>query len=194
MTHMNYSSSIQNCKSFCVRVFRWFHQRMTLSACHKNRTKRHCMWNGNKIPPSISITIFSTNKQFTHVYLWSYLVSEESESSEKEWLIAVSALSSITVGLCLAYCIFLYVRRRGLKSRREAELTEQAENTTYQELDVTRMNAAENYQSLNISEPEQSGSTYQALDLSKMNTVEENYQSLIANEEQPGTSGMSGKM
>lgn len=93
--------------------------------------------------------------------------------------VVVSLFSGIIIGLCFSGCIFFYIRRRGLlNNKSEAQLTEQAENEAYQELDVTKLSTDENYQSLNPNE-----TTYQELNLSEMSNAEENYQSLVVNAE-----------
>lgn len=109
-----------------------------------------------------------------------FSISEKSKCSKCEWfIIVVSLLSGIFIGVCLSCGIFPYFRRRSSTKRKsERKSTEQVENSTYQELDLTKINTKEDYQSLKKAKSQLSDSTYETLDLSKMNTPEENYQSL----------------
>ena len=99
-------------------------------------------------------------------------------------------MSGIIIGILLSY-IVCCSRRRWLRNRKPeqnpaAQTTEA--DTTYQALDLTKMNTEDNYQSLRNTKPQSNpepqrtevDTTYQALDLSKMNT-EDNYQSLRVN-------------
>ena len=96
-------------------------------------------------------------------------------------------MSGIIIVIFLSYIVWCS-RRRWLRNRKpeqnpEAQTTEA--DTTYQALDLTKMNTEDNYQSLRNTksqsnpEPQRTevDTTYQALDLSKMNS-EDNYQSL----------------
>ena len=92
-------------------------------------------------------------------------------------------MSGIIIVILLSYIVWCS-RRRWLRNRKpeqnpQAQTTEA--DTTYQALDLTKMNTEDNYQSLRKtkpqSNPEPVDTTYQALDLSKMNS-EDNYQSL----------------
>ena len=95
----------------------------------------------------------------------------------------VSVVSGIFIGLFLAY-ILLCVRRRWFrnrKSKRNPEPQKSEADTTYQELDLTKMNTEENYQSLRVNAASNDvanddDSTY--TELNKTRDVENNYQSL----------------
>jgi hypothetical protein len=110
--------------------------------------------------------------------------SSNDASSGIEWyIIAVISVSGIIIVILLSYIVWCS-RRRWLRNRKpeqnpQAQTTEA--DTTYQALDLTKMNTEDNYQSLRKtkpqSNPEPVDTTYQALDLSKMNS-EDNYQSL----------------
>ena len=96
----------------------------------------------------------------------------------------VSIVSGIIIGLFVAY-ILLCARRRWLVKNRKPEQNAKPQptevDTTYQELDLTRMNAEDNYQSLRVNAASNvagndDDSTY--TELSKTRDVENNYQSL----------------
>ena len=101
----------------------------------------------------------------------------------KEWYIVVVALvAGIVIGLFLAY-ILLCSPRRWFRNRtqRHVEPGTTEVDTTYQELDLTKMNKEDDYESLrvnaanNVAENE-NDSTY--TELNKIRDVENNYQSL----------------
>ena len=76
---------------------------------------------------------------------------------------------------------------RNRKRERNSELQTNMIDSPYQELDLTRKNTEDNYQSLRFKTPQSNfkpettkvDTTYQQLDLSNMNT-EDNYQSLMS--------------
>ncbi len=97
----------------------------------------------------------------------------------------VSSVSGVIIGLFLA-CILLCLCRRRFNNRkperkpvrnntRESETTQV--DTTYQELDLSKMNKEDNYQSLRVNAASNDDdSTY--TELKKTSDVEDNYQSL----------------
>ena len=92
----------------------------------------------------------------------------------------VSLVCGIITGLFLAY-IFVCSRRRWFNSRKpeqnpEPQLNE-VDTTTYQELDYSKMNKEDNYQSLRVNAASNDAdATY--TELNKTRDVEDNYQSL----------------
>ena len=113
--------------------------------------------------------------------------SNDARSGIEWYIVAVILVFGIIIVIFLLY-IGWCSRRRWLKSRkpeRNPEPQATVPDTSYQALDLTKMNTEDNYQSLRNTKPQSSpepqrtevDTTYQALDLSKMNT-EDNYQSL----------------
>ena len=109
---------------------------------------------------------------------------EECNCSGTEWYIVVVALvSGIIIGLFLEY-ILLYVRRRWFRNKKP-ELNSGPQttevDTTYQELDLTKMNTEDNYQSLRVNAASNTAnddeSTYTELNKGDRDG-ENNYQSL----------------
>ncbi len=110
------------------------------------------------------------------------------ENSETKWyIVGVSLVSGIIIGLFLAYIIWCSRRRwfRNKKSERYSEPKTSEVDTTYQELDFSKMNKEDNYQSLIVNavnnddandDGNDDDSTYTKL--SKTRDVENNYQSL----------------
>ena len=102
----------------------------------------------------------------------------------KDWYIVVVLLvAGIIIGLFLAYILFCSCRRwfRNRKSERHVEPGTTEVDTTYQELDLTKMNKEDDYESLrvnaasNVAENDED-CTY--TELNKTRDVENNYQSL----------------
>ena len=109
--------------------------------------------------------------------------SKETNRSGTEWyIVVVSLVSGIIIGICLSYIVSC--SRRKFKNRNphlnpEPKTTEV--DTTYQELDLTKMNKEDNYQSLRVNAASNDArndddSTY--TELNKTRDVENNYQSL----------------
>lgn len=115
--------------------------------------------------------------------------NSKSDETAAVWHIVVSFISGVVV------CIFIFfiVRRSRLLKRRRDAKPQKTDDSIYQELDLTKMNAEDNYQSLtgkaarinkvvdedyeNIDLATENHHHYQDLDLTKMNK-EDNYQSL----------------
>ena len=109
-------------------------------------------------------------------------------SSETELRIIVGILSSV-IFIGIIFHIIWWIYRRWFKNRKakrnhESQTTDL--HTTYQELDLSKMNIEDNYQSLINRNPQLNNivpqtteieTTYEDLDVTKMNT-EDNYQSL----------------
>ncbi|CAB4042403.1 Hypothetical predicted protein, partial [Paramuricea clavata] len=69
------------------------------------------------------------------------------------WHIVVSLMSGVIIGLFLAY-IVLSAHRRWFRNRKPQKYCEPQEtevDTTYQELDLSKMNTEDNYQSLRVN-------------------------------------------
>ena len=111
--------------------------------------------------------------------------SEECNCSGTEWhIVMVSVVSGIIIGLFIAY-ILLCVRRRFFRNRKPKRNPEQQTtevDTTYQELDLSKMNTEDNYQSLRVNSASNDAlndddSTYTELNKGARDD-ENNYQSL----------------
>ncbi|CAB4037301.1 hemicentin-1-like isoform X1 [Paramuricea clavata] len=135
---------------------------------------------------SLSVAVTqTTNSPTTKNFGTGKAASKECNLGGTEWyIVVVSVVSGIIIGILLSN-IFLCSCRK-FRSRRPQSNPEPQENevdTTYQELDLSKMNAEDNYQSLRNRGPQstpepkttEADTTYQELDLSKMNT-EDNYQ------------------
>ena len=105
--------------------------------------------------------------------------------SGTEWhIIVVTLVSGIIVGVLLTYLVQCSRRRwfRKRKPKRNPDEHPTEPDSTYQELDLTKMNQEDNYQSLrgnvarinNVTNDDESTYT----ELSKTRDVEDNYQSL----------------
>ena len=91
----------------------------------------------------------------------------------------VALVSGIIIGLFLAYILFCVRRRwfRKGKPEQKSESQRTEDDSTYQELDVTKMSKEDNYQSLRVNAVNKGDdSTY--TELSKARDEESNYQSL----------------
>ena len=132
---------------------------------------------------AIGINCVQLLKFFVQLFNF-HIISGESNYSGTEWyIIVVPVVSGIFIGLFLV-CIVLCVRRRWFRNRkleRNPEPQKTEADTTYQELDLTKMNTEENYQSLRVNAASNDvanddDSTY--TELNKTRDVENNYQSL----------------
>ena len=92
-------------------------------------------------------------------------------------------MSGIIIGILLSYIVWRYhhcwFKNKTVERNPETQTTEV--DTTYQELDLTKMNKEDNYQSLKVNATSndaanQDDSTY--TQLTKTRDVENNYQSL----------------
>ncbi|CAB4030718.1 Hypothetical predicted protein, partial [Paramuricea clavata] len=110
-------------------------------------------------------------------------LNSESSGTVVVWHIVIALVSGIIIGILVSYIVWCSCRR-WLKNRRpqsnpETQKTEV--NTIYQELDLSKMNKEENYQSLRVNAasydvPTDDDSTY--TELSKTRDEENKYQSL----------------
>ena len=110
-------------------------------------------------------------------------LNSDSSGTVVVWHIVISLVSGIIIGILVCYIVWCSCRR-WLKNRRpqsnpEAQTTEP--DTTYQELNLSKMNTEENYQSLRVNAasydvPTDDDSTY--TELSKSRDEENKYQSL----------------
>ena len=88
----------------------------------------------------------------------------------------VSLLSGIMIGILLSYIVFCFRRKfKSTKTQLDSEPEATQHDPTYQELDLTRMNTEDNYQSLR-GNANDDDSTY--TELNKTRDVENIYQSL----------------
>ena len=111
--------------------------------------------------------------------------SKAENTKTKWWQIIVPILASVFfIGIC-SYVIWYCYHHRCRNNQLQKQNPDTVE-TTYQELDVTKMNTEDNYQPLLYTTPNSNfelrptevDATYEELDTTKMNT-EDNYQSLI---------------
>ena len=86
----------------------------------------------------------------------------------------MSLVSGFILGILFSYIVSCS-RRRWFRNRNHEPKTSEVD-TTYQELDLTKMNTQDNYQSLRVNAANDEDSTY--TELSKTRDVENNYQSL----------------
>jgi uncharacterized membrane-anchored protein YhcB (DUF1043 family) len=117
---------------------------------------------------------------------FSYLdkPSSNDTSCGTEWyIVAVSVVSGIVIGILLSYIVWCSHRKfRNKKPERNPEPKTTEADTTYQELDLTKMNKeADNYQSLRVTAASNEAandeeSTY--TELSKTRDEENKYQSI----------------
>jgi predicted histidine transporter YuiF (NhaC family) len=109
----------------------------------------------------------------------------ESSGTVVVWHIVVTLVSGFILGILFSY-IVSYSRCRWFRNRkpelRNPETKTTEADTTYQELDLSKMNTEDNYQSLRVNAAvcndatNDDDSTY--TQLSKTRDVEDNYQSL----------------
>ena len=116
---------------------------------------------------------------------FSYLdkPSSNDTSCGTEWyIVAVSVVSGIVIGILLSYVVWCSHRKfRNRKPERNPEPKTTETDTTYQELDLTKMNKEDSYQSLRVTAARNEAandeeSTY--TELSKTRDEENKYQSL----------------
>ena len=118
---------------------------------------------------------------FSLPYIYIDKASSNNTSRGTEWyIVVVSLVSGIIIGILLSYivsCSRRKFRSRKPHSNSEPKTTE-ADTTDYQELDLSKMNTEDNYQSLrvNAASTDEEDSTY--TELSKTNDVENNYTNL----------------
>ncbi len=97
-----------------------------------------------------------------------------------EWyIVVVTLVSGIIVGILLSYIVLRSHRRwfRNRSPERKPEPQATEVDTTYQELDLSKLNKEDNYQSLRVNAASNDEeSTY--TELNKTRDVENNYQSL----------------
>ena len=117
----------------------------------------------------------------------SGVVGEKNPRTLQIWHIVVPLVSGIIIGILVAYIAWCS-RRRWCKNRKPEHHEQSPEQpaeaeTTYEELDLSKMNTEDNYQSLrgNVSWIDEvvnndDDSTY--TELNKIRDVENNYQSL----------------
>ena len=126
-------------------------------------------------PHILPIAIFSLS------YIYIDKASSNNTSRGTEWyIVVVSLVSGIIIGILLSYiasCCRRKFRSRKPHSNPEPKTTE-IDTTDYQELDLSKMNTEDNYQSLrvNAASTDEEDSTY--TELNKTNDVENNYTNL----------------
>ncbi|XP_028399326.1 cell adhesion molecule 2-like [Dendronephthya gigantea] len=106
-----------------------------------------------------------------------------SNDNETKWyIVLVSLLSGIIIGILLSYIVFRYHSKfRNKKLQQKPDSPTSQVDPTYQELDLEKMNKEDNYQSLRVNAARNDGvndgdSTY--TELNKTRDVDSNYQSL----------------
>ena len=119
-------------------------------------------------------------------FLYLEKPSSGGTSSGKEWyIIVIFLVSGFIAGVLFSYIVWCFHRRWFRKRKPKRTLNEQSTeaDSTYQELDLPKMNQEDNYQSLrgNVAlrindVTNDYESTY--TELSKTRDVEDNYQSL----------------
>ena len=110
--------------------------------------------------------------------------SNDTSCSTEWYIIVVTLVSGIIIGILLSYIAWCSHRRwcRNRKPKRNPDQKATEADSTYQELDLSKMNKEDNYQSLrgNVTRindvTNDDDSTY--TELSKTRDVEDNYQSL----------------
>ena len=118
-------------------------------------------------------------------FLYLEKSSSGDTSSGKEWyIIVIFFVSGFIAGVLLSYIVWCSRRRWFRKRKPKRTLNEQPTeaDSTYQELDLSKMNQEDNYQSLrgnvtrinDVTNDDESTHT----ELSKTRDVEDNYQSL----------------
>ena len=111
---------------------------------------------------------------------------ERIKQYKTEWyIILITLTSGIIVGI-LVSIVFQYRRHLFCKKRQQlqspSEVRINSVDTTYQGLDLSKMNKEDNYQSLRPKD-DIVDKTYQKQDISKMNIEDKNYESLQKNNE-----------
>ena len=100
-------------------------------------------------------------------------------SSETEWyIVVISVLSGFVAGMLFSFIILCFRRKFQTRKRQSSEAPPPSEvDTSYQELNLSKINQEDNYQSLRVNSAcnnEESAYT----ELNKTRDVEDNYQSL----------------
>ena len=114
----------------------------------------------------------------------AYSDNTTSTSSTEWYIIFVTLVSGIIIGIFVSYIAWCFHHRwfRNRKPKRNPDQKPTEADSTYQELDLSKMNKEDNYQSLrgNVARindvTNDNDSTYTKL--SKTRDVEDNYQSL----------------
>ena len=111
--------------------------------------------------------------------LFCLCLGKKSSSCEPEWhIIFVSVFSGFVVGVLFSYLVSFSRRKFQSRKQQSSPAPQPSEtDTTYQELDLSKMNQEDNYQSLRVNSAcndEESAYT----ELNKTRDAEDNYQSL----------------
>ena len=114
----------------------------------------------------------------------AYSDNTTSTNSTEWYIIFVTLVSGIIIGIFVSYIAWCFHHRwfRNRKPKRNPDQKPTEADSTYQELDLSKMNKEDNYQSLrgNVARindvTNDNDSTY--TELSKTRDVEDNYQSL----------------
>ena len=122
--------------------------------------------------------------------MWSWFSGKEffekcTCTNGTEWyIVIVSAVSGIIFGIILSYivsCSRRNFRSRNTQSNLEPKKNEVDIDPTYQELDLTKMDSEDNYQSLRVDAASKQGGHDDDSTYTKLNNIrdaENNYQSL----------------
>ncbi|CAB4041646.1 ---NA---, partial [Paramuricea clavata] len=153
-------------------------QTLTLSETYKCVAKSHTLTDEKSIEIIVYLTR-TTNAPTTKGFGAGKAALEANRSGTVWYMVVVILVSGIIIGILLSYnivsCSGRKFRNREPQSTLEPKTTKV--DTTYQELDLSKMNTEDNnYQSLRVNAANDEDSTY--TELSKTRDVEDNYQSL----------------
>ncbi|XP_028413748.1 opioid-binding protein/cell adhesion molecule-like isoform X2 [Dendronephthya gigantea] len=107
--------------------------------------------------------------------------SEKCSSGTEWYIVVVTLVSGILVGIILSYVVFRVRRRRGKPQQSKTKSPTAQVDSTYQELDLKKMNREDNYQSLKGNAARNDAASNDEsnyAELNKTRDVENNYQSL----------------
>ena len=137
------------------------------------------------MPPTLQ-RAYSNSRVIYFLFILADKTCSDVTTSGTEWyyIIVVTLVSGIILGILLSYIAQCSYRRRlrNRKPKRNPDQQQTEADLTYEELDLTRMNQEDDYQSLrgNVGKindaTKDDDSTY--TELSKIRDVEDNYQSL----------------
>lgn len=130
--------------------------------------------------PTINIHIHTTSRP--HSFLDSEINQSFKDNFGKVWIIVVFTVSDFVLGDLFSHILASSLRCfRSRKSQSNTELQTPENNLNYQDLDITKMNAPENYESLTmnvVSNGEESENDPTYAQLSTTRDDENNYQAL----------------
>ncbi|XP_028413754.1 interference hedgehog-like [Dendronephthya gigantea] len=138
----------------------------------------------NRYQPTVSTTSNETKPALTTTPTddGTGKISEECNGKTEWYIVVVSLVSGIIIGITFSYIVSCQRRKfRNSKSQQSKPKPPKSQvDSTYQELDLIKMNREDNYQSLRVNAARNDGvddeSNY--AELNKTREVENNYQSL----------------